>query len=76
MARSVVTLLLLTGSVDAAAYLDPGTGSLILQGIIATIAVVGMTIKTYWYRITSWFGGNRGSKSLLDDEESDKEPDA
>lgn len=75
MMRSVAAILLITASVDAAAYLDPGTGSLILQGVIAAIAVAGMTIKHYWYRITSLFGGAREEKSLLDDEEPDSEKD-
>ena len=33
-------------SQQASAYLDPGTGSMILQGIIAGIAVVGFTLKS------------------------------
>lgn len=46
------------------AYLDPGTGSMILQGLIAGIAVAAMTIKQYWYRITAFF-----SKEPESDEE-------
>lgn len=51
------------------AYLDPGTGSIILQGIIAGIAVAGLTIKTYWYRLKSLFGKTETS-SLLEEEEA------
>ena len=40
---------------SAYAYLDPGTGSIILQGIIAAIAVGLTTAKLWWYRITSLF---------------------
>lgn len=54
-------------SSGAAAYLDPGTGSMILQGLIAGIAVAWFTIKTYWYRILGFFGKGRPS-SVLDDE--------
>ena len=61
-------LILITCSQQAAAYLDPGTGSMILQGIIAGIAVVGFTIKSYWYKIRGFFGKS-GSTSLLDEEE-------
>ncbi len=39
----------------AYAYLDPGTGSLILQGIIAGLAMLSVTIKMWWHTITSWF---------------------
>ncbi|HIG42418.1 MAG TPA: hypothetical protein EYQ14_18030 [Gammaproteobacteria bacterium] len=40
------------------AYLDPGTGSLIIQGVIAAIAAAGMTIRLYWYRIRAWYSRN------------------
>jgi hypothetical protein len=56
-------------SLDAAAYLDPGTGSIILQGIIAALAVAGMTLKHYWYRIQAFFG-KEPPKSLLEDEDA------
>jgi hypothetical protein len=37
------------------AYLDPGTGSMILQGLIAGIAVGAVTIKHYWARFRAFF---------------------
>lgn len=61
-------LILCAFSQQASAYLDPGTGSMILQGIIAAIAVVGFTIKSYWYKIRGFFGKG-GSSSLLEEEE-------
>jgi len=36
---------------SAIAYLDPGTGSLILQMLIAGIIGAMYTIKLYWYRL-------------------------
>jgi hypothetical protein len=63
----VFGLFILSFSSGAAAYLDPGTGSMILQGLIAGIAVAWFTIKTYWYRIIGVFGKGRPS-SVLDDE--------
>jgi hypothetical protein len=39
-----------------------------LQGLIAGIAVAGFTIKTYWYRILSFFGKAKQT-SLLEEEE-------
>jgi hypothetical protein len=66
-------LILATFSHQAAAYLDPGTGSMILQGIIAAIAVAGFTIKSYWYRIRAFFGKEPPS-SLLDEDEEPKKP--
>jgi len=70
MQRILIISLLLSFSCDAAAYLDPGTGSLILQGLIAGIAIAGMTIKQYWYRIRALFG-KKGPESLLEDTEED-----
>ena len=39
----------------AFAYLDPGTGSIILQAIIGAFAVAGATISVYWQRVRSFF---------------------
>ncbi len=44
---------------QALAYLDPATGSIILQGIIAACAGVAVTAKLYWSRIKAFFGHNR-----------------
>lgn len=46
--------ILLYGS-SAYAYLDPATGSMILQGLMAGIAVVAMTVKLYWYKVVGFF---------------------
>ena len=40
---------------NAFAYIDPGTGSIILQGLIAGIAAAGATISIYWTKIKSFF---------------------
>ena len=47
---------LLLASSNAYAYIDPGTGSILIQGIIATIAAVAVTMRLYWYRIKAFFG--------------------
>jgi hypothetical protein len=39
----------------AAAYLDPGTGSILLQGILALIAGAAFTLKLYWTKVKSFF---------------------
>jgi len=44
------------------AYVDPGTGSYLLQLLIATILGGLFVIKTYWRRIMS-FLSNKFSKS-------------
>lgn len=37
------------------AYLDPGTGSMILQGVIAGIALGAFTLKHYWQKFVNFF---------------------
>lgn len=69
-----ITVLFLSVSQHAAAYLDPGTGSMILQGIIAGIAIAGFTLKNYWYRIRAFFGKGAPS-SLLDEEDELQKPE-
>jgi hypothetical protein len=35
----------------AYAYIDPGSGSMILQGIFAAIAAIAVTAKLWWHRL-------------------------
>jgi len=45
------------------AYIDPGTISIIFQGIVASIVAGAVTIKIYWYKIKSFF---KKKKNKLD----------
>ena len=56
------------------AYLDPGTGSIILQGVIAAIATVGFTAKIYWQRIKAFFQGESGQEKKEEREEQAEHP--
>jgi len=40
---------------NAHAYLDPGTGSIIIQGIIAAVLSITIAVKTYWFKIKFFF---------------------
>ncbi len=40
---------------QALAYLDPGTGSLIIQSVIAGIVATAFAVRLYWSRILGWF---------------------
>jgi hypothetical protein len=40
---------------SAFAYLDPGTGSLAVQSLIAAVAAAGFALRLYWRRIRGWF---------------------
>ncbi len=50
----------------AEAYLDPGTGSILLQIIIGGVAGLGVVGKLYWHRLRGLLG--------LDKKEPPKEP--
>jgi len=46
----------IAGISEAAAYLDPGTGSIIFQGVIAVIATGLAVFATAWKNVTGVLG--------------------
>ena len=52
---SVVFISLLGFAPTAFAYLDPSTGGMILSAILGIFATVGLALKTYWYKLKSFF---------------------
>ena len=40
---------------SAQAYLDPSTGSMLLSALIGVFATLGLVVKTYWYKLKSFF---------------------
>ena len=56
----------LAASAPSHAYLDPGTGSIILQSVLAGIAVALGLLRLHWYRFKSFIrsitGGTNDSK--------------
>lgn len=46
---AVATLMFAPGK--AYAYLDPGTGSIILQGILGGLAAAAVVARLYWHRL-------------------------
>ena len=51
----------------ALAYVDPGSGSVIVTTILGLIAAVGYTFRKYFYRIKRFFSGNKAAESEQDD---------
>jgi hypothetical protein len=39
----------------AYAYLDPGTGSMLLQGLIGGLAMIISVLSIYWQKVKSFF---------------------
>jgi len=52
----VLTVLLLGSAPSAFAYLDPGTGSMLLQVILGGVAAVGVALKLFWHKIRAALG--------------------
>jgi hypothetical protein len=63
---------LLLFSMSANAYLDPGTGSILIQGILGAVAAIGVALKLYWHRILK-FLSLRKSKDGVDAKASQKQ---
>ena len=54
--KFLLILALLMLATPAWAYLDPGTGSMLLQVILGGIAAVGVAIKLGWHKIRAALG--------------------
>ncbi len=76
MIRHVIVILVATLFFirPAYAYIDPGTASIILQGIIGGIATVGIVFRSHLRRLIlslrAW-RGDKGSDDLASQEEAD-----
>jgi hypothetical protein len=42
---------------EAHAYLDPGSGSVLTSAIIGFFAAIAYTLRKYFYKLRSFFGG-------------------
>lgn len=65
-AASAIMAAILTQADTAHAYLDPGTASLLLQGIIGGIAAGLVVIKLYWTKLKALFGSRRDGDPPVD----------
>ncbi len=53
------------------AYIDPGTGSIVLQALIATVVGAGIAVKLFWHRILKFFGLRKSTSTDLSEKQSD-----
>jgi hypothetical protein len=51
------------------AYLDPGSGSILLQILIGAILGLGFIVRAFWGRIKGFFQRSDGTESLTDEDE-------
>ena len=70
-ARWFLLPILLAVSPAAFAYLDPSTGSMVVSAIVGIFASIALAVKTYWYKIKSWFrrDGNKQDPAPQDPQE-------
>jgi len=57
---------------SALAYLDPGTGSMVLQLLLGGIAGAVVILKLYWRRFVGLFRGNAREESENSSSEDQK----
>lgn len=53
-------------------YLDPGTGSFIIQILLAGLLGIGVAVKVYWKKIMTYFKRNKGESTLNSLDEIDE----
>jgi hypothetical protein len=66
-----ITILVVLVSSPAYAYLDPGTGSMLVQGLLAALAVASAGIVAFWTRIRQLFSGRKSPNRPADRDEHD-----
>jgi len=73
MSSILVFSVLITIATPAMAYIDPGSGSAIMSAVIGFFVAVGLAVKTYWYKIKSFFSGKKGDEAAKTDKSSDQD---
>lgn len=60
----LVAMVVLVSSADGTlhAYLDPGTGSIVIQAVIAGVVGALAAVRLYWHRLRSIFRGGNSSR--------------
>lgn len=64
---SIIIFIITIGCRNAFAYLDPASGSMILQGILAGIAAAGVAVGIFWRRLKMIIFGRKKSEVDPDD---------
>jgi hypothetical protein len=62
---------LLALSKSAFAYLDPGSGSIVLQVLLGGVAGFILIVKLFWHRILAIFGIRKEEQKTLEGSESE-----
>ena len=60
-------------SINILAYLDPGSGSMIMQILVGGVAAAAVALKLYWYRLLRLLRIRKDDEPELRPIESDQE---
>lgn len=74
--RRLLFILLMTLALPSYGYIDPGTGSLIIQSIIGAIAAIGVTMKLYWHKLKLFFSRQSTKPESAEEQPETKDPNA
>jgi hypothetical protein len=56
---ALVVAVCLSIASPAYAYLDPGTGSMLISAVLGVAAALALAVKMFWYRLIGFFRGKR-----------------
>ena len=56
---ALVVVACLSVASPAFAYLDPGTGSMLISAALGVAAAVALALKMFWYRLSGFFRAKR-----------------
>ena len=59
-------LIILINTNSALAYIDPASGSVVMNLIIGLFVAIGVMIKTFWYKIKNILGLSKNNQSKAD----------
>lgn len=56
----------------AYAYIDPGTGSALIQGLIGALAAIIISLKLYWHKLLKFLGIRKPINENKEEESNNK----
>ncbi len=71
----LIALFIFINPGQAYAYLDPGTGSMLIQMLIGGVVAAMFTIKMYWYQLKLFIKRKLGKEDAQLSEESNSSED-
>lgn len=69
---AVIVAFVALSPLEAFAYLDPGSGSAILQGVLGALAAIVVVLKLYWHRFLRLLGIRKKTDSNTISTEAEK----